>query len=100
MDIRQVVAAVEAEVGVKVRLHRIPREIMERNRTEVPRHFSACVHPGTRMRAKGLRRDPLSSFQKKGSMYVICGGRLSSDSRVSAVFTLVKGADVPKQGCK
>jgi DNA modification methylase len=43
MDIRQVVAAVEAEHGVKVRLHRIPREIMERNRTEVPPFFEVAL---------------------------------------------------------
>ncbi|UPJ49640.1 site-specific DNA-methyltransferase [Bradyrhizobium sp. 200] len=43
MDIRQVVAAAEAEHGVKVRLHRIPREIMERNRTEVPPFFEVAL---------------------------------------------------------
>lgn len=43
MDIRQVVAAVEAEHGIKVRLHRIPREIMERNRTEVPPFFEVAL---------------------------------------------------------
>jgi adenine-specific DNA-methyltransferase len=43
MDIRQVVAAVEAERGVKIRLHRIPREIMERNRTEVPPFFEVAL---------------------------------------------------------
>jgi len=43
MDIRQIVAAVEAEHGVKVRLHRIPREIMERNRTEVPPFFEVAL---------------------------------------------------------
>lgn len=43
MDIRQAVAAVEAEHGVKLRLHRIPREIMERNRTEVPPFFEVAV---------------------------------------------------------
>jgi DNA modification methylase len=43
MDIRQVVAAVEVEHGVKVRLHRIPREIMERNRTEVPPFFEVAL---------------------------------------------------------
>jgi len=43
MDIRQVVSAVEAEHGVKVRLHRIPREIMERNRTEVPPFFEVAL---------------------------------------------------------
>jgi DNA modification methylase len=43
MDLRQVVAAVEAEHGIKVRLHRIPREIMERNRTEVPPFFEVAL---------------------------------------------------------
>jgi len=43
MDIRQVVAAVEAEHGVKVRLHRIPREIMEKNRTEVPPFYEVAL---------------------------------------------------------
>lgn len=43
MDIRQTVAAVEAETGIKVRLHRIPREIMEKNRTEVPPFFEIAV---------------------------------------------------------
>jgi hypothetical protein len=43
MDLRQVVAAVEAEYGVKVRMHRIPREIMERNRTEVPPFFEVAL---------------------------------------------------------
>lgn len=43
MDIRQVVAAVEAESGVKLRLARIPREIMEKNRTEVPPFFEVAV---------------------------------------------------------
>lgn len=43
MDIRQMVAAVQAEHGVKVRLHRIPREIMERNRTEVPPFFEVAL---------------------------------------------------------
>ena len=43
MDIRQTVSAVEAETGVRVRLHRIPREIMEKNRTEVPPFFEVAV---------------------------------------------------------
>ena len=43
MDIRQVTAAVEAETGVKLRLSRIPREIMEKNRTEVPPFFEVAV---------------------------------------------------------
>lgn len=58
MDIRQVVAAVEAEHGVKVRLHRIPREIMERNRTEVPPFFEVALleaGPVYRKNGKGGR---------------------------------------------
>ena len=43
MDLRQVVAAIEAELAVKVRLHRIPREIMEKNRTEVPPFFEVAL---------------------------------------------------------
>jgi hypothetical protein len=43
MDIRQTVAGIEAEHGVKIRLHRIPREIMERNRTEVPPFFEVAL---------------------------------------------------------
>jgi hypothetical protein len=43
MDIRQVAAAVEAETGVKLRLARIPREIMEKNRAEVPPFFEVAV---------------------------------------------------------
>lgn len=43
MDIRQVAAAVEAETGVKLRLSRIPREIMEKNRAEVPPFFEVAV---------------------------------------------------------
>ena len=36
MEIRQAATGIEAEMGVKMRLHRIPREIMERNRSEIP----------------------------------------------------------------
>ena len=43
MDIRQSVAAIEAELDVRVRLHRIPREIMEKNRTEVPPFFEVAL---------------------------------------------------------
>jgi adenine-specific DNA-methyltransferase len=43
MDIRQVAAAVEAETGVKLRLARIPREIMEKNRAELPPFFEVAV---------------------------------------------------------
>lgn len=43
MDIRQSVAAVESELGVSIKLHRIPREIMEKNRTEVPPFFEVAL---------------------------------------------------------
>ena len=58
MDLRQVVTAVEVEFGVKVRLHRIPREIMERNRTEVPPFFEVALleaEPVYRKAAKGRK---------------------------------------------
>lgn len=53
MDIRQVVAAVEAEHAVKVRLHRIPREIMERNRTEVPPFYEIALLEAAPLYRKG-----------------------------------------------
>lgn len=43
MDIRQVTAAIEAETGVRLRLCRIPREIMEKNRVEVPPFFEVAL---------------------------------------------------------
>jgi DNA modification methylase len=43
MDIRQLTAAIESEFGVKLRLHRIPREIMEKNRTELPPFFEIAL---------------------------------------------------------
>lgn len=43
MDIRQAVAAIESEYEVKLKLHRIPREIMEKNRTEVPPFFEIAL---------------------------------------------------------
>lgn len=43
MDLRQAVTAVETELGIKIRLHRIPREIMEKNRTEVPPFFEVAL---------------------------------------------------------
>lgn len=43
MDIRQTVASLETEFSVKIRLHRIPREIMEKNRTEVPPFFEVAL---------------------------------------------------------
>lgn len=43
MDIRQAVAGIETEYDVKIRLHRIPREIMEKNRTELPPFFEVAL---------------------------------------------------------
>ena len=43
MDIRQEVTAIEAKLGVRLKLHRIPREIMERNRTEVPPFYEMAL---------------------------------------------------------
>lgn len=43
MDIRQAVAGIETELDVGIRLHRIPREIMEKNRTEVPPFFEVAL---------------------------------------------------------
>lgn len=43
MDIRQAVAAIEAEFDLRMRLHRIPREIMVKNRTEVPPFHEAAL---------------------------------------------------------
>ena len=60
MDLRQVTAAVEAEYGVRVRLHRIPREVMERNRNEVPPFFEMAV----------LEAEPLYTRNLKGQRTV------------------------------
>lgn len=43
MDIRQAVAGIETELDVKIKLHRIPREIMEKNRSEVPPFFEVAL---------------------------------------------------------
>ena len=43
MDLRQTVAAIEVDLDIKIRLRRIPREIMEKNRTEVPPFFEIAV---------------------------------------------------------
>ena len=43
MDIRQAVAAIEAEFELRMRLHRIPREIMEKNRAEVPPFYEVAL---------------------------------------------------------
>ena len=66
MDIRQAVAAIEAELDVKIRLHRIPREIMEKNRTEVPPFFEIALleaAPVVRREKSGTKVDiKLSNF--------------------------------------
>lgn len=57
MDIRQVTAAIEAETGVRLRLCRIPREIMEKNRVEVPPFFEmALLEAEPVIRKKGNAR--------------------------------------------
>jgi len=43
MELRQAIAGIESELDVKIRLHRIPREIMEKNRTEVPPFFEVAL---------------------------------------------------------
>jgi DNA modification methylase len=43
MDLRQSITGIETELDVKIRLHRIPREIMEKNRTEVPPFFEVAL---------------------------------------------------------
>ena len=43
MEIRQAAAGIEAESGVKLRLHRIPREIMENNRIEIPPFYEMAL---------------------------------------------------------
>lgn len=43
MEIRQAIAGIETELDIKIRLHRIPREIMEKNRTEVPPFFEVAL---------------------------------------------------------
>ena len=43
MDLRQAVAAIEVELDIRLRLHRIPREIMEKNRKEVPPFFEVAL---------------------------------------------------------
>ena len=57
MDIRQAVAAIEAELDIKLRLHRIPREIMEKNRTEVPPFYEVAL----------LTADPVIKNGKDGA---------------------------------
>lgn len=55
MDIRQLTAAIESEFGVKLRLHRIPREIMEKNRTEVPPFFEIALLEAASVVRKGSK---------------------------------------------
>lgn len=55
MDIRQAIAGIETELDVKVRLHRIPREIMEKNRTEVPPFFEVALLEAEPVIRKGPR---------------------------------------------
>ena len=55
MDIRQAIAGIETELDVKIRLHRIPREIMEKNRTEVPPFFEVALLEAEPVIRKGAR---------------------------------------------
>lgn len=55
MDIRQAIAGIETELDVKIRLHRIPREIMEKNRTEVPPFFEVALLEAEPVIRKGLK---------------------------------------------
>lgn len=60
MDIRQTISTIETELEVKIRLHRIPREIMEKNRTEVPPFFEVALleaEPVIRKASKGKAVD-------------------------------------------
>ena len=57
MGIRQAVAAIEAELDIRLRLHRIPREIMEKNRTEVPPFYEVAL----------LTADPVIKNGKDGA---------------------------------
>ena len=43
MDLRQAANNIEAELDIKIHLHRIPREIMEKNRTEIPPFFEMSL---------------------------------------------------------
>ncbi len=43
MDVHQSVAAIEAELDLKMRLRRIPREIMEKNRVEIPPFYEMAA---------------------------------------------------------
>jgi len=56
MDLRQSIVSVETELEVRVRLHRIPREIMEKNRSELPPFFEIAV----------LQADPVVRSNDKG----------------------------------
>jgi adenine-specific DNA-methyltransferase len=64
MNLKQTAAAVEAETGVVAKLHRIPREIMERNRgTAIPPFFELAALEATAVvRAGGKVDVRLDSF--------------------------------------
>jgi DNA modification methylase len=60
MDLRQSISGIESELDVRIRLHRIPREIMEKNRVEVPPFFELALleaGPIVRKGAKGKTVD-------------------------------------------
>jgi adenine-specific DNA-methyltransferase len=64
MNLKQTAAAVEAETGVVAKLHRIPREIMERNRgTAIPPFFELAALEATAVVRTGGKVDVrLDSF--------------------------------------
>lgn len=43
MELPQTITAIEAELGISISLRRIPREIMEKNRIEVPPFFEVAL---------------------------------------------------------
>lgn len=55
MDLRQAIAGIESELDVRIRLHRIPREIMEKNRTEVPPFFELALLEAESITRKGAK---------------------------------------------
>ena len=56
MDLRMEAHRLEAELGIEIRLLRIPREIMEKNRTEVPFFEIAALEAEPVYKRKGKNR--------------------------------------------
>ena len=61
MGLRQAVTEIEAKLGVKAKLHRIPREIMEKNQTEIPPFFEVAL----------LEAEPVVQSSTEGDMVEI-----------------------------